>query len=108
MTNFLIKTILPKLRGNYFEPSYIYFKHFPIHKINSENTNEVKKHTKIVSLVEQMLNLHKNLSATRDPRSREQLQRRIDATDKQIDRLVYELYDLTEDEIRVVEGLKVI
>ena len=28
----------------------------------------------------------------------------IDATDKQIDDLVYELYGLSEEEIRVVEG----
>jgi hypothetical protein len=28
----------------------------------------------------------------------------IDATDRQIDRLVYELYGLTEDEVAVVEG----
>ncbi len=27
----------------------------------------------------------------------------IDATDRQIDRLVYELYGLTEEEIRIVE-----
>ena len=32
----------------------------------------------------------------------EQLQRRIDATDNWIDRLVYELYGLTE-EVRIVE-----
>jgi hypothetical protein len=32
------------------------------------------------------------------------LQRQIAATDKQIDALVYELYGLTEDEIRIVEG----
>ena len=32
------------------------------------------------------------------------LQRQIDATDKQIDQLVYELYGLTEEEIRIVEG----
>ena len=32
------------------------------------------------------------------------LQQKIDAIDKQIDRLVYELYGLTEDEIRIVEG----
>jgi hypothetical protein len=31
------------------------------------------------------------------------LQRQIDATDGQIDGLVYELYDLTDDEIRIVE-----
>jgi hypothetical protein len=32
------------------------------------------------------------------------IQRQIDATDRQIDRLVYELYGLTEKEIPVVEG----
>ncbi len=32
------------------------------------------------------------------------LQRQIDTTDHQIDTLVYELYGLTEEEIRLVEG----
>jgi len=31
------------------------------------------------------------------------IQRQIDATDKQIDQLVYELYGLTDKEIRIVE-----
>ena len=31
------------------------------------------------------------------------IQRQIDATDNQIDRLVYELYELTDDEITIVE-----
>ena len=31
------------------------------------------------------------------------IQRQIDATDKQIDHLVYELYDLTDEEIKIVE-----
>jgi len=31
------------------------------------------------------------------------LQRQIDATDAQIDKLVYELYELTPDEIKIVE-----
>lgn len=31
-------------------------------------------------------------------------QRQIDAADKQIDNLVYDLYGLTEEEIKIVEG----
>ena len=40
-----------------------------------------------------------------DPLLHEKLliQRQINATDKQIDKLVYKLYDLTDDEIRIVE-----
>jgi hypothetical protein len=33
-----------------------------------------------------------------------ELKRTIDATDREIDRMVYELYGLTEEEIAVVEG----
>ena len=32
------------------------------------------------------------------------LQRQIDATDRQIDQLVHELYGLTEEEIKIVEA----
>ena len=35
----------------------------------------------------------------------QQLKAQIDKTDKDIDRMVYQLYELTEDDIRIVEGL---
>jgi hypothetical protein len=53
--------------------------------------------------VEKMLALQKRLATERLPQRREQLQREIDATDRQIDQLVYELYGLTDAEIRIVE-----
>jgi hypothetical protein len=34
------------------------------------------------------------------------LQAEIDKTDREIDRMVYELYGLTEEEVRIVEGSK--
>jgi hypothetical protein len=42
-----------------------------------------------------MPKLHQRLSAPRPGHEREALQRQIDATDAQIDRLVYDLYGLT-------------
>ena len=41
--------------------------------------------------------------AAKTPTDKTAIQRQIDATDRQIDNLVYELYDLTDDEIRIVE-----
>lgn len=32
------------------------------------------------------------------------IQRQIDATNRKIDKLVYELYELIEEEIKIVEG----
>ena len=51
-----------------------------------------------------MLDLHKALSSAGPEHERTLLARRIEATDRQIDRLVYELYGLTEEEIGLVEG----
>jgi len=49
------------------------------------------------------LSLHKRFSAEAHPQRREQIEREIDATHRQIDQLVYQLYGLTEEEIRIVE-----
>jgi hypothetical protein len=58
---------------------------------------------RLTSAVDTMLSLHKNLAAEQLPQRREQIQREIDATDRQIDQLVYQLYGLSDDEIRIVE-----
>jgi hypothetical protein len=55
-------------------------------------------------VVEQMLSLNKKLIAAKTDHEKTALQRQIDATDQQIDKLVYELYGLTEEEIKIVEG----
>jgi hypothetical protein len=54
-----------------------------------------------------MLDLHKRLPAAKTPQERTALERQISATDNQIDKLVYDLYSLTEDEIKLVEGKSV-
>ena len=48
--------------------------------------------------------LTEHAANARLPQDKEMLQRQIQATDDQIDRLVFELYGLTEDEIKIVEG----
>ena len=50
-----------------------------------------------------MLALQKQLAAAKVPHDKTVLQGQIDATDRQIDRLVYDLYGLTEEEIKIVE-----
>ena len=57
----------------------------------------------MVELVERMLALHKQLAKATSPHDQSVLQGQIDATDRQIDQLVYDLYGLTAAEIRIVE-----
>jgi hypothetical protein len=59
---------------------------------------------KLVALVEKMLTLHQQLAAAKTPQDSTLLQRQIDATDKQIDQLVYQLYGLNDEEIALVEN----
>ncbi|HTW91342.1 MAG TPA: hypothetical protein VMH22_06495 [bacterium] len=58
----------------------------------------------MVELVERMLDLHKQLPKAKTPHEHESLKRTIAATDKSIDALVHELYGLTEEQVKIVEG----
>jgi len=65
---------------------------------------ETTRHDRMVQPVEQMLELDRRQAAA-SASDRELYQRQIDATDREIDRLVYELYGLTDEEIAIVEGM---
>ncbi|OGS96809.1 MAG: restriction endonuclease subunit R [Gallionellales bacterium RIFCSPLOWO2_02_FULL_57_47] len=82
---------------------YQYMEKVPIRVINPKDKNDRAAHDDIVKLVEKMLALHQQLAAAKTPQDTTLLQRQIDATDKQIDQLVYALYGLTEEEIALVE-----
>jgi hypothetical protein len=76
----------------------------PIRPINFSDPADVARHDRMVQLVEQMLELHKRLHTAASASDRELYQRQIDATDREIDKLVYELYGLTEAELKIVEA----
>ncbi|MCX7044277.1 MAG: N-6 DNA methylase, partial [Candidatus Sumerlaeota bacterium] len=79
----------------------------PIRTMDLNDPSDKARHDRMVALVEQMLELHKRLHAA-DIRAAdsERYQRQIAATDCEIDRIVYDLYGLTEDEIRIVNESK--
>jgi adenine-specific DNA-methyltransferase len=58
----------------------------------------------LVNLVEQMLITQQRMASTQRETEREQHQNKREYLDAEIDRLVYELYGLTADEIKIVEG----
>lgn len=56
-----------------------------------------------ISLVDNMIQLNNELSNCKTPKDEKLLKLQIAKTDEKIDQLVYELYDLTSDEIYIVE-----
>jgi hypothetical protein len=93
----LDRAAFPKINANTLE-------RFPIQSVDFSDTVDKARHDKMVTLVEQMLALNKQLASVKTAHEKTILQRQIDATDKQIDNLVYELYGLTDEEIMIVEG----
>ena len=79
-------------------------KDFPVRTINFSDPVDKARHDRIVALVTQMLDLNKKLPDVRLDHEKKMLQGQIDAIDGQMDTLVYELYGLTDEEIKVVEG----
>jgi hypothetical protein len=97
-----IHSVSTDLQGDSFNFSAVFVERTPIYIINHSITADVARHDRMLSLVDQMLALHKQLPDARAPHEQTALQRRIEATDHQIDALVYELYALTEEEIGIV------
>ncbi|MBU2444623.1 MAG: N-6 DNA methylase [Bacteroidetes bacterium] len=75
----------------------------PIRKISEKQKNI---HDKLVHLVNQVLESKKQLAAAKTESEKEYLEKKCNSIDRQIDQLVYELYGLTEEEIKIVEGAK--
>ncbi len=91
------KDIFPKIN-----PQDI--KALPIVSLKLSLKGERVQHDALVTHVERMLKLREELAAAKAPDAQTRLQREIRATDAAIDRLVYSLYGLTADEIRLVES----
>ena len=85
------------------EIKVVYVEKLPITSFDFSSFSKRTLYDNMVNLVERMLDLHKQLSSAKLPQDKTVLQRRIKATDQNIDRLVYELYGLTDKEIEIVE-----
>jgi hypothetical protein len=98
-----LKSICDVVQGGFYRLKISYISQLPIRTIDPTDPADVTRHDRMVSLVEGMLDLNKKLAAAHLSSEKEMLKRRIDATDAAIDRLVYELYGLSEEEVAIVE-----
>ena len=76
---------------------------FLVPDLDLKTNADKKRHDELAALAKRILKLHEGLAAARMPNAQTQLQREIEQTDRAIDQLVYQLYELTPDEIAIVE-----
>ena len=103
LLDFYLKQISTNFHGGYFAANKQYIEQLPIRPVNFSDSNDKAAHDEMVGLANRMLSLNKQLPTAKTAHEKTILQLQIDATDKQIDQLVYELYGLTEEEIKIVE-----
>jgi len=103
LLHFYLKQVTTNFRGGYFAANKQFIEQLPIHTINFDDPAEKAQHDKLVALVESMLELQKKYHDARMEQDKELYERQIKVVDAQIDRLVYDLYGLTEEEIMVVK-----
>ncbi len=98
-----LNLISNRFRGGWITCTKQYFGTLPIRTVDLSDPEDVAHHDRMVELVQRMLSLHERLAAARLSQEKTVIQHQINATNRQMDRLVYELYGLTEDEIEIVE-----
>lgn len=104
LITFFYSKLSSTYRGGYLRFIYQYVEQIPIKTIDSNNKAEVQIKEQITLLVTQMLEAKKQLAKAKTEADKEYLEKKCSTIDRQIDQLVYELYGLTEEEIKIVEG----
>jgi len=91
-------------RGGWITCTKQYFGELPIVRLDFSNPAEKALHDKLVALVEKMLALMPKLRGAISETEKAALQNAVTTTNAEIDSLVYEMYGLTAEEIKIVEG----
>jgi hypothetical protein len=104
VVSYYLRQVCPAKLGGYSRFNANNLNEIPIRLIRFSDMNDKARHDKMVSLVDQILSLNKQLPAAKTDYEKTALQRQIGAIDQQIDQLVYKLYGLTDEEIKIVES----
>jgi len=83
---------------------YQYMANVPIRPIDANDSDDRRIHDHLVTLVQRMLALSGQLAEAKSPPAKTPIERQIHATDAEIDRLVFELYGLSEEEMWIASG----
>ncbi len=101
---FSIKFTNTHLAGGYMRFDIPYLEKLPIKQIDFKNRQETLIHDQIVTCVEQLIELNKDLQIKTLETQKEQIKSKIGYHEEKINALVYQLYNLTEDEIKLIEN----
>ena len=74
----------------------------PVPILDLSKKSDKEKHDNLVNLVDNIIAFNKKLHEERNPNTLTILKRQVEAIDREIDKIVYELYNLSEEEIALI------
>ena len=98
LLNFFLRETSTPFRGGYIAASKQYIEGLPIAGLDDPEAQK-----QIGTLVRRTMALRRQLAAARSPHDQTALQRQADATDREIDRLVYRLFGFGAEEVATLE-----
>ncbi len=103
--DYYLKRVSTTMRGGFFRYFTQYLEELPICVVDIRKSDGKEAHDSLVILVEEMIDLQNNLLAkAKTDHDRKLIEDRIKANEKGINRIVYDLYNLNEEEIKIVEA----
>ena len=97
LINFLFKQIGRTLGKTGLNLGKIFIEELPIIILQS------KEQKPFLDLADKLIQLNKDLANAKTPHEKKLIEKQIKVTDDKINKLVYELYDLTDEEINIIE-----
>lgn len=108
---FVLGIINSSLMNFYFANKFIdynikptYLQQLPIRVIDKKDKNSINRYNQIILLVDLILELNKKYQDTKLEQEKEILIRQIETADDAIDKLVYDHYGLTNEQISLIES----
>ncbi|MBS1646243.1 MAG: N-6 DNA methylase [Bacteroidetes bacterium] len=102
LIDFVYGKLMPEKGKAFAEVKAINVKQLPICLLDSKIKKQIGE--EIIKHVDLLLKLNEEIKEEKLPTKIEQLKQRIEYSEEKINQLVYELYELSPEEIKIVEG----
>lgn len=104
LTEFFWKTMFADFKDSFPQVTIFSLEQLPIFTLDLSKPADKRRQEKMVYLVGQIIAAEKQLAVAQSDKDKDFYGNKCASLDHQIDGLVYELYGLTNEEIKIVEG----
>jgi len=103
LITFFYKHLSSSYRGNYLRFIFQYLSLIPVCKYEDSTKGNQQKRDLMISLITTIMDLKEETQKQKVDTERVAMEKKIQAIDSKIDTMVYELYDLNEQDIHIIE-----